>query len=879
MSAIKKQGPHPTNMDNPPASVVHGGPINILIVDDEPKNLTVLEIVLDDPGYRLVRAESADQALLALVEEEFALLILDVRMPGMTGFELAQMVKERKKTASVPIIFLTAYYDKDQHVLEGYGSGAVDYLNKPVNPAVLRSKVAVFADLHRKNRAITLANRALIAEVGERRRAEEQLRELNETLERRVTERTEALRRADHKLQAMMSSITDGLMMLDANWRYTYVNAQGARMLGMRPEQLIGGCIWDLFLHARGPKFFEGFHRAVASRETVAFEEFYPEPLDIWFQCHCYPSDEGLSVYFHDITDRREVEVRREQLLAAEQAARSEGERVARAKDEFLASLSHELRTPLAAITGWANVLKKPKIDTETMRRGVDAIARNAQAQAHLVSDLLDMSRIVSGKLRMNVERLDLNMIADAAADTARPAAATKGVAIDLRLADARSLDIMGDPARLQQIVSNLLTNALKFTPEGGTVTISTAMNGAHVELSVTDTGQGIAPEFVPHLFDRFSQADGSAARVHGGLGLGLSIVKSLVELHAGTVTASSAGKDCGSTFKLQFPPAAGGPAHALPEQAVPAGETADGLGGSADAMPDGGIDLQGVSVLLVDDNADMLEVERRLLRESGAIVTTADSAEQALQHLRTERFDVLLSDLGMPGMDGYGLIHEVRSTLGLSSAQMAAAAVTAFVRPEDRQRALQAGYQACIPKPAHPTALSRAVLDLAQGLGVAGAQVGQASSDRRWHRSFDGEPTELRVIDAQNVKAPLVRLRALFVEDNADLREQIGWMLEEEGLDFVACANGEDAEVAFRKGGFDIVVTDVSLPKMTGVEFARRLLAQSPKTWLIFSTGFPMGDKLSNMGPNVWALLKPFEADDLHRLIDEVRADLQQAE
>ena len=189
--------------------------INILIVDDEPGNLVVLETVLEDPGYRLVRAHSADQALLALMDEEFALLILDVRMPGMTGFELAQMIKGRRKTADVPIIFLTAFYDTDQHVLEGYGTGAVDFLNKPVNPAVLRSKVSVFAELHRKTRAVTLANHALLAEVQERRRAEEQLRDLNENLERRVAERTEALRRADDKLQVMMSSITDGLLMLD----------------------------------------------------------------------------------------------------------------------------------------------------------------------------------------------------------------------------------------------------------------------------------------------------------------------------------------------------------------------------------------------------------------------------------------------------------------------------------------------------------------------------------------------------------------------------------------------------------------------------------------------------------------------------------------
>ena len=386
-----------------PASDQRDERINILIVDDEPNNLLVLETVLDDPSYRLVRAESADAALHALVREEFALLILDVRMPGMSGFELAQMVKARRKTATVPIIFLTAYYDKDQHVLEGYETGAVDFLNKPVNPAVLRSKVSVFADLHRKTHELTLANRALLAEVGDRRRAEEQLRLLNDTLERRVAERSEALIRADEKLQTLMNSITDGLFTLDGDWCFSYSNEQGARLLGMRPDQLLRGCVWELFPLMAGSAFEEGMRRAVASRQTVSFEAHYPLPVDKWFRCHCYPSDDGLSVYFHDVTDRRTVEGRREQLLAAEQAARNEGERIARAKDEFLASLSHELRTPLTAMLGWTAVLQRPGTDRETLHRGIEAIARNARAQSHLVADLLEMSRIVSGELRMNI--------------------------------------------------------------------------------------------------------------------------------------------------------------------------------------------------------------------------------------------------------------------------------------------------------------------------------------------------------------------------------------------------------------------------------------------------------------------------------------------
>lgn len=695
-------------------------PINILIVDDEPANLLVLETVLEDPGYRLVRAQTADQALLALVNAEFALLILDIRLPGMSGFELAQIIKERKKTAGVPIIFLTAYYDKDQHVLEGYGTGAVDFLNKPVNPAVLRSKVSVFADLHRKNREISLSNSALLAEVAERRRAEDQLRELNETLERRVSERTEALRQSDKKLQLMMNSITDGLLMLDRDWRFTYCNDQGARLLGMRPEQMVGASIWQMLPHSAGSAFETGLRHAVVTRQTVSFEAFYPEPLTMWLQCHCYPSEDSLSMYFHNISDRHEVEVRRQQLLSAEQAARGESERVAHAKDEFLASLSHELRTPLAAIMGWAKVLERPGIDDKTLRRGIEVIARNAQAQAQLVADLLDLSRIVSGKLLVKVEQVDLNIVVAAAADSARPAFGTKDVGLELKLSREPLRQIMGDTVRLHQIVSNLVSNALKFTPAGGLVTLSTLVGEGYVELAVSDSGQGIAADFLPHIFERFSQADSSAAREQGGLGLGLSIVENLMQLHAGTVTARSKGKGHGATFILRFPHATHFMALALRARSLPAA-SGKGTIPMHPAGQEGAVDLKGLRLLLVDDHADILEAERRMLSDCGAEVTAVASAELALQCLRTARFDVLLSDLGLPHMDGYGLIDAVRSTLGLTPADLPAAAVTAFVRPEDQQRALQAGYQACILKPVSPAAFARTVLELTLGLETYG--------------------------------------------------------------------------------------------------------------------------------------------------------------
>lgn len=674
-------------------------PVNILIVDDEPANLVVLETVLDDPGYRLVRADSPDQALLALVQEEFALLILDIRMPGMTGFELAQMIKERKKTAGVPIIFLTAYYDRDQHVLEGYGTGAVDFLNKPVNPAVLRSKVQVFVELHRQSRALSRAN--------------QELRDLNQTLEQRVAERTEALHRADRQLREMMGSITDGLLMLDREWRFTYANERGARLMGASPEALAGTCLWQppatVSEHSAG-----WYRRAREEGRTLSFDEYFAAPVDKWFQCHCYPSEAGLSVYFLDVTERREVDVRRERLFAAEQAAREEVERVSRAKEAFLASLSHELRTPLAAILGWTAILRRPKTDAAMLQRGIEVIARNARAQSQLVSDLLDESRIVSGKLRMNFELLDLNGVAAAAVDNARPAAQNKGVEIALQLAEGPLLEIMGDSARLQQIVSNLIANALKFTPAGGRVQVATAQQGSTVRLQVTDTGEGIRPEFLPHVFERFSQADGSAARAHGGLGLGLSIAHSLVEQHGGSIGAHSPGVGQGTVFTVDFPHARAEGRAAL----APPASAADAEPWEANEAAPPGIDdvsLQRLRVLLVDDHADVLEVQRRFLEDRGAVVSTANSGEAALASLREHRFDILLSDLGMPGMDGYRLIELVRGELGLAAEQLPAVAVTAFVRAEDKRDAVASGYQTVVQKPVNAVSLARTVYGLAR--------------------------------------------------------------------------------------------------------------------------------------------------------------------
>lgn len=401
-----------------------------------------------------------------------------------------------------------------------------------------------------------------------------------------------------------------------------------------------------------------------------------------------------------DVTDRKSAEAEREHLLGAERAARVEADRAGRLKDEFLATISHELRTPLNSILGWARLLLRPGAKAETFVEGMRVIERNAKVQAQLISDLLDVNRIVSGKLLLELGDVSLNDVAEAALETVRPAARERRVAIETEL--ARDLPIVrGDSARLQQVVWNLLSNAIKFTPEGGRVRLATRARDGSVELELSDTGQGIDPEFLPHVFDRFRQADGSATRRHGGLGLGLAIVKQLVEMHGGSVTAESEGPRRGARFLFRLP-------------GIVTARTTDGAPMPTPLARDS---LLGVRVLLVDDQGDALEFTRRLLEEHGAEVATATHADEALALLRSPegRPGLLVSDIGMPGMDGYELLRSVRTDLGLGPDRLPALAVTAFAREDDRREAHAVGYQLHLTKPFQPDRLIAAVGTLAR--------------------------------------------------------------------------------------------------------------------------------------------------------------------
>jgi PAS domain S-box-containing protein len=423
---------------------------------------------------------------------------------------------------------------------------------------------------------------------------------------------------------------------------------------------------------------------------------------------------QAVQVILRDISDRKRAEQERAELLASERAARSAAEHASRMKDEFLATVSHELRTPLNAILGWSQILRQSPNDEDDLHQGLETIERNARVQTQLIEDLLDMSRIITGKLRLDVQRLSPIAFMEAAIDTIRPAALAKGIRIEQML-DPSAGPVLGDPGRLQQVAWNLLSNAVKFSDRGGKVQVVLRRVNSQVELTVADTGRGIHPDFLPHIFDRFRQADASTTRQHGGLGLGLAIVKQLVDLHGGVVEAFSEGEHHGSTFSVLLP---------LSIVQIQDDETlrlhpAKSRSESNRWEP---VDLTGLKVLVVDDEGDACALIKRMLDECRADVRTASSADEALRLIEQIRPDVLVSDIGMPDVDGYEFLRRVRTLGPTKGGKVPAIALTAFARSEDRTRALMAGYSVHVSKPVEAQELIVTVASLAgrTGIGVS---------------------------------------------------------------------------------------------------------------------------------------------------------------
>ena len=451
------------------------------------------------------------------------------------------------------------------------------------------------------------------------------------------------------------------------------------------------------------------------------------------------------------LAESQETAAERQALFLREQKARVEAEHLSQLKDEFLATLSHELRTPLNAMLGWSQLLLQGARDEAMLRRGLETIERNARAQSQLIEDMLDMSRLITGKVRIDARAIVPGEFVDAALETARPGALARRIQLSAEI-DYDAGPVTGDPARMQQVMSNLVSNAIKFTDPGGRVAVSVrregagAGEGAFVAIDVRDTGVGIDPAFLPYVFDRFRQADASSSRRHGGLGLGLAIARQLVELQGGSITVSSPGAGRGSTFSLRLPMLSMLPAEQEQEQA------SGGLVGSADAVaaaglasarPDGtpvdtpvdwpdntaaslwrptGGELAGLTVLVVEDEADSLELVRQVLSETGALVVAASSAPEALRMLTQHRPDILVSDIGMPLMDGFQLIRSVRGLDDRHAAAMPAMALTAFSRREDQQRALEAGFDEFMAKPLRPALLVQKVMAMAGRLALTRA-------------------------------------------------------------------------------------------------------------------------------------------------------------
>lgn len=406
----------------------------------------------------------------------------------------------------------------------------------------------------------------------------------------------------------------------------------------------------------------------------------------------------GASKIARDITDQRQARKELEEASAKNERLYRQAEESSRLKEEFLATISHELRTPLSAILGWARMLRLGQLSEENAIKALDTIERNARAQAQLVDDLLDVSRIITGKLRMDVRAADPHSFIDAAVEAVKPAADAKGVRVQ-KVIDTSAISIPGDPSRLQQVVWNLLSNAIKFTPRGGRVQIRSERVNSHLEIVVSDTGQGISSDFLPHVFDRFRQADQKTSRQHGGMGLGLAIVRHLVELHGGTVSAASEGEGKGATFTVMLPitpvyqvDQSGGRVHPAARDLLP--------------LEDSNDRLDGLRILVVDDEADTREMLKQGLEYCGAKVSVAGSAAEAIDALVAQVPDILISDIGMPGVDGYDLIRQVRGLPSNKGGKVAAIALTAYTRIEDRLQALRAGYDMHVPKPVELTEL-----------------------------------------------------------------------------------------------------------------------------------------------------------------------------
>ena len=522
------------------------------------------------------------------------------------------------------------------------------------------------------------------------------------------------LRISELRYRRLFEAARDGILILDAvTLEITDANPFMTELLGYSHVEFLGKELWEIGLFSDK----EASQEAFKELQRTGYLRYEDLPLqatngklrDVEFVSNVYEEDshQVIQCNIRDITERKRAEKERMVLLEAAQSARAEADSANGVKDEFLATLSHELRTPLTSILGWSHLLTNGKLDKQQTARAIETIARNARAQGRLIDELLDISRIMTGKLCLDLRAVNLAPLIQAVVDDVRPAADARS--INLKAAFNSEIGpILGDPDRLQQIVWNLITNAIKFTPTGGDVQVRLERNDSHVLIIVNDSGQGIATELLPHVFERFRQADSSNTRSNGGLGLGLSIVRQLVELHRGTVTAESSGENTGTTFRVMLPLPS---LHEVPNNTEEKTDPKSNWNSPTKEQHS----LSGLRVLVVDDERDTRELVAALLTTCGAEMVSVGSAAEALDQMERQRFDLLISDIGMPEMNGYDLIGRIRQLGEEHGGRTPAVALTAYAGIDNRKRALAAGYEMHIQKPFVAAQLIRAAIFLTE--------------------------------------------------------------------------------------------------------------------------------------------------------------------
>jgi PAS domain S-box-containing protein len=629
--------------------------LRLLVVDDNPVSLDATSKILRAAGFEVIQAMNGTDALVLATQVD--LVVLDINLPDIDGFEVCRKLRARADAASLPIVHLSAASITPFDKAQGLSAGADSYLTHPADPAIL------VATIH----ALLFARRS------------------------------DAVRRtADNRFRAVFELASSGIALLNSNLDCIDVNPAFCEIAGLSRTELIGRNM-DSFLVAVDDETCSEINSTLRAtghwNGTLRVLRGNGREAEVEWRIVAESSDGTRIALATDITERHRAEHERESLLAGERAARQEAERLNRVKDEFLATLSHELRNPLSAILGWVSVLQRMPGTNPEFLKGLEVIERNSRLQTHLIADLLDYAGMRFGKMNLDIVATYPAIALLSAHAVLAPLAGAKKVKLEWRVAD-RDTRVLGDDARLQQIIWNLVSNAIKFTPTGGNVTVDARAVGAEYEMSVTDTGRGISPQFLPRLFDRFSQQDSSANKSYAGLGIGLTIVKHLVELHGGTIKAHSPGEGegHGSRFTVRLP-------ITLELPRVRTEET--------------GALLKGVNVLIVEDDSDTRAFVARVLVEAGANVAEASNSVEALALVRTNTPSILVSDIGMAQQDGYQFIRSVRGA-GYSADTLPAIALTAFSRAQDRTDAIKAGFQVHLVKPISADRLTNAISMLA---------------------------------------------------------------------------------------------------------------------------------------------------------------------